>query len=86
MARVTVDDCISKIENPFDLTLIAAKRAYQIAQGSKAKLPIENDKPVVLALREIAENVSTKESIEEEARALNELRDIPAYQNENNHE
>jgi len=55
MARVTVEDCLDFVENRFELVLVGAKRARQIANGSDPFVPLENDKPTVLALREIAE-------------------------------
>ena len=54
MARVTVEDCLENVDNRFQLVLVATKRARQIALGSEPQVPIENDKPTVLALREIA--------------------------------
>ena len=54
MARITIDDCLSKIPNRFDLTLAATYRARQLASGSVSLLPDERDKPTVIALREIA--------------------------------
>ena len=60
MARVTVEDAVEKIGNRFDLVLIASRRARQIATGGKDPLvEIENDKPTVLALREIEEGLIT---------------------------
>lgn len=53
MARITVDDCIARIGNRFELTLVATYRARQLAQGSQA-LVDSRDKPTVTALREIA--------------------------------
>lgn len=58
MARVTVEDCLVKIPNQFDLTLVAAKRARQLARGADARLPWGNHKSTVLALREIAEGLT----------------------------
>ncbi len=55
MARLTVEDCLPFVDNRFQLVLVAAKRASQISMGSTPLVPIENDKPTVLALREIAE-------------------------------
>jgi len=55
MARVTVEDCLSKVDTRFQLVLVAAKRARQLSNGAEAHLPWENDKPTVMALREIAE-------------------------------
>jgi DNA-directed RNA polymerase subunit omega len=54
MARVTVDDCLKKIPNRFDLTLAAARRARQIAMGSTPLVEVDRDKPTVIALRELA--------------------------------
>jgi DNA-directed RNA polymerase subunit omega len=55
MARITVEDCLQVVDNRFELVLMATKRARQLAKGSDALVPAENDKPTVLALREIAE-------------------------------
>ncbi len=65
MARITVEDCLEHVENRFDLVLLAARRARQIAQGADPLVPAENDKPTVLALREIAENLITASSMDE---------------------
>ena len=65
MARITVEDCLEHIENRFDLVLLAARRARQIAQGADPLVPPENDKPTVIALREIAENLISTESMDE---------------------
>ena len=54
MARITVEDCIEKVDNRFELVLLATKRARQIARGATPRLEGENDKPTVIALREIA--------------------------------
>ena len=55
MARITVEDCLAHIPNRFDLVLVASKRARQLSKGREPTLPWDNDKPTVLALREIAE-------------------------------
>jgi DNA-directed RNA polymerase subunit omega len=55
MARVTVEDCLDFVENRFELVRIASKRARQIANGSEPLVEVDNDKPTVIALREIAE-------------------------------
>lgn len=55
MARLTVEDCLPFVDNRFQLVLVASKRARQISMGSTPLVPIENDKPTVLALREIAD-------------------------------
>ena len=65
MARITVEDCLEHVENRFDLVLLAARRARQISQGADPLVPPENDKPTVLALREIAENLITSSSMDE---------------------
>lgn len=55
MARVTVEDCLEYIDNRFELVLAATRRARQIARGAQPQVDWENDKPTVVALREIAE-------------------------------
>jgi len=57
MARITVEDCLEHVGNRFDLVLLASKRARQLANGVDPLLPWENDKPTVMALREIAEGL-----------------------------
>ena len=58
MARITVEDCLDNVENRFDLVMIASKRARQLQTGGKDALVSEdNDKPTVVALREIAEGL-----------------------------
>ena len=62
MARVTVEDAVDKIGNRFDLVLVASRRARQIATGGKEPLvDVENDKPTVLALREIEAGLITND-------------------------
>lgn len=57
MARVTVEDCLDKVKNRFELVMVASKRARQLATGGKEPMvPWENDKPTVVALREIEED------------------------------
>ena len=55
MARITVEDCLHNIENIFEMVLVAAKRARRVAHGADPMVELENDKPTVIALREIAE-------------------------------
>lgn len=59
MARITVEDCLEKVENRFQLVLIATKRARQLAQGANPLVDPDNDKPTVIALREIAAGLVT---------------------------
>ncbi|MGB5331162.1 MAG: DNA-directed RNA polymerase subunit omega [Woeseiaceae bacterium] len=65
MARITVEDCLDNIENIFEMVLVAAKRARRIAHGADPMVELENDKPTVLALREIAEGHVTPAILEE---------------------
>ncbi|HAS4320337.1 TPA: DNA-directed RNA polymerase subunit omega [Vibrio cholerae] len=65
MARVTVQDAVEKIGNRFDLVLVAARRARQMQSGGKdALVPEENDKPTVIALREIEEGLITEDVLD----------------------
>ncbi|KZN47341.1 DNA-directed RNA polymerase subunit omega [Pseudoalteromonas luteoviolacea] len=65
MARVTVEDAVDKIGNRFDLILVAARRARQISVGGKDPMvEAENDKPTVIALREIEEGLVTPDSLD----------------------
>ena len=65
MARLTVEDCLDHVDNRFGLVLIASRRARQLSMGADPLVPIDNDKPTVLALREIAENLITDEVLNE---------------------
>ena len=65
MARITVEDCLDHLDNRFDLVLMAAKRARQLANGVEPLVLWENDKPTVVALREIAEGLITPDILEE---------------------
>ena len=68
MARVTVEDCLENVDNRFELVMLATKRSRQLATGGKApKVALENDKPTVVALREIAEGLISYEIMAEEA-------------------
>ncbi|RMD80011.1 MAG: DNA-directed RNA polymerase subunit omega, partial [Gammaproteobacteria bacterium] len=66
MARITVEDCLQRIPNRFQLVLIAAKRARQLERGAQPTLDWENDKPTVVALREIAEGKVDASILDEE--------------------
>lgn len=65
MARITVEDCLANVDNRFQLVLVAAKRARQLAQGTEPGVPRENDKPTVIALREIAAGHVTNAILDE---------------------
>jgi DNA-directed RNA polymerase subunit omega len=65
MARITVEDCVSNIENIFEMVLVASKRARRIAHGADPMVEAENDKPTVLALREVAAGHITPSILEE---------------------
>ncbi len=65
MARVTVEDCVDKIPNRFDLVLVAAQRARQISGGAELTLDRDRDKNPVVALREIAEETVRPDQLEE---------------------
>jgi len=67
MARITVEDCLENVDNRFQLVLVAAKRARQLSQGAESCVPKENDKPTVLALREIAGGFVTNAILDEES-------------------
>ena len=65
MARITVEDCLENIDNIFDMVRVAAKRSRRLAHGADALVELENDKPTVIALREIAEGHITPSILEE---------------------
>ena len=65
MARITVEDCLDNIDNIFEMVLVAAKRARRIAHGAEPMVELENDKPTVIALREIAEGHVTPAILDE---------------------
>ncbi len=66
MARVTIEDCLDNVDNRFELILVASKRARQLAKGSaEPTVAVDNDKPTVLALREIAAGNVTRDILDE---------------------
>lgn len=65
MARVTIEDCLATVENRFDLVLMASRRARQLAMGAQPVVEVENDKPTVIALREIAAGLMNQEILDE---------------------
>jgi DNA-directed RNA polymerase subunit omega len=67
MARVTVEDCLEFVDTNYELVLKAAKRARDISDGAQPLVEEDNDKPIVIALREIAENISVENQIDLEA-------------------
>jgi DNA-directed RNA polymerase subunit omega len=66
MARVTVEDCIDKVDNRFELVLLAGHRARQISQGAQITIPRDNDKNPVVALREIADETLSPDDLKED--------------------
>jgi DNA-directed RNA polymerase subunit omega len=66
MARVTVEDCVDKVENRFELVLLASHRARQIAQGQPITVDRDNDKNPVVALREIADETLSPDDLKED--------------------
>ena len=76
MARVTVEDCLEQLDNRFELVLVSSRRARQIQTGGKEpRVAWENDKPTVVALREIAAGLVTADSVDAEADARREAID-----------
>lgn len=62
MARITVEDCLDKVDNRFELVMVSSKRARQIQiEGKDPLVSVDNDKPTVVALREIADGLVTNE-------------------------
>jgi DNA-directed RNA polymerase subunit omega len=72
MARITVEDCLDHVDNRFDLVLLATKRARQLANGVEPMLPWANDKPTVLALREIAAGYISTATVQAAQREIDE--------------
>lgn len=65
MARITVEDCLERVDNRFQLVLMASRRARQLARGVDSFVELENDKPTVVALREIAEGLVGPEVLDQ---------------------
>ena len=74
MARITVEDCLSKIDNQYDLVLLAKERAAQLNAGNKPLVPENNDKNTVISLREIGDGKISIKTIEDSA--INKLRKV----------
>ena len=67
MARITVEDCLENVDNRFDLVMLATRRARRMRRfGAEPMVPEENDKPTVIALREIAEGLVSHEILDEQ--------------------
>lgn len=66
MARITVEDCLDSVDNRFQLVLVATRRARQLSLGADPLVEVENDKPTVLALREIADGLVTRSILDED--------------------
>ena len=65
MARITVEDCLENVDNLFNLVLVASKRARRLANGAEPMVEWENDKPTVVALREIAAGLVTMDILDD---------------------
>ncbi len=76
MARITVEDCSEKIPNMFQLVLVAAKRARQLANGAEPMVEWEKDKPTVVALREIAEGYITESILTQRDQPIEDLLEV----------
>jgi len=73
MARITVEDCLQNEPNLFNLVLLAAKRARRLANGAEATVDWENDKPTVVALREIADGYINEEILTQHDKPVEDL-------------
>ncbi|MBZ0223500.1 MAG: DNA-directed RNA polymerase subunit omega [Dokdonella sp.] len=80
MARITVEDCLKVVDNRFELVLMATKRARQLSKGAAAAIESENDKPTVLALREIADRKVNQTMIDEIDRQERERKEREALE------
>jgi len=65
MARITVEDCLNNVDNLFDMVMVAAKRARRLANGAEPLVERDNDKPTVIALREIAAGLINEEILQD---------------------
>jgi len=80
MARITIEDCLENVDNRFDLVLLATKRARQLANGRDALVEWENDKPTVVALREIAEGLIDHAYVDKSLEVEEEIEEITSEQ------
>ena len=74
MARITVEDCLEKIDSQYDLVLLAKERTSQLNTGAQSLVPIDNDKHTVISLREIGEGKISIKTLEDSA--INKLRKV----------
>ncbi len=88
MARITVEDCLQYVDNRFELVLLGSRRARQIAvMGKEPLVPVDNDKPTVIALREIEEgliDVATLNEAEAEDEGFEDLVNLDAAEGDLN--
>lgn len=80
MARITVEDCLEVVDNRFELVLMATRRARQVAKGADPLVEASNDKPTVVALREIAGRKVNNEMIDEIDRIERERKEREALE------
>ncbi len=74
MARITVEDCLDHVENRFELVMVATKRARQIAiHGADPMVPVSDDKPAVIALKEIELGLIDPKNIDKPEESMDEL-------------
>ena len=66
MARITVEDCLENVDNRFQLVLVATKRARQLSDGAQPMVKVDKDKHTVIALREIAEGLVTRDILDDD--------------------
>lgn len=75
MARITVEDCLEHVDNRFELVMVATRRARQMRRfGAEPLVPEENDKPTVIALREIAAGLISEEMLDEQEASTEDQR------------
>ena len=91
MARITVEDCLDHVDNRFELVMVATRRARQLVGRQNSLVPEENDKPTVVALREIAAGLITDELLDAQDAAIEDERlempfGFPAHANEGSDE
>jgi DNA-directed RNA polymerase subunit omega len=82
MARITVEDCLQNVPNLFQLVLVASRRARKLANGAEPTLEWSNDKPTVLALREVAAGHVGLEILEEPDRPVQDFIPEPEFMGE----